>query len=84
MIAADARKTADRINAPDPEKALNKALKVVISASKKGLYSDWVLLREVDTQSAVQCLEALGYLVEITKADQQDENLLIKISWGLA
>lgn len=83
MIAADARKNADRINAPDPEKALDKALKVVIAASKKGLYSDWVLLRTVDTQSAVQCLEALGYLVEITKADQ-DENLLIKISWGLA
>lgn len=83
MKAEEARQLADGVNAPDVEKALEKALRSVGSAARKGLYSDWVLLRQVDSRGVCEALTALGYEAMALEADDEGKSL-VKINWGLA
>lgn len=83
LPATQAREIADQVNAPDIEKALEKALKSVGSAARKGLYSDWVLLREIDSKGVCEALTALGYEAMPLDADEEGKTL-VKINWGLA
>lgn len=80
MNATEAKAIADEANSAHPEKAMETAQKAIRAAARKGLYSDWVLLREVDAEAILPMLSVLGYHTRVQPAD--DGRQLIQINWG--
>ncbi len=80
MNATEAKALADEANAANPTKAMETAEKAIKSAARKGLYSDWVVLREVDAEAILPILSVLGYHTQVQPAEQGKK--LVQISWA--
>jgi hypothetical protein len=80
MNASEAKAMADEANAANPAKAMEMAEKAIRSAARKGMYSDWVVLREVDADAILPILSVLGYQTQVQLAEQGKR--LVQISWA--
>ena len=80
MNATEAKAMADEANAANPAKAMEMAEKAIKSAARKGMYSDWVVLREVDADAILPILSVLGYQTQVQPAEQGKR--LVQISWA--
>jgi hypothetical protein len=80
LEAKQAKALADEANAANPAKAMEVTEKAIKSAARKGLYSDWVVLREVDAEAILPILSVLGYHTQVQPAEQGKK--LVQITWA--
>jgi|GEM_PF-2928450 hypothetical protein len=80
MNATEAKDLADQVNSANPEKAMQEAMAVIKLAAEKGLYSDLVVLREVDAEAILPILSVLGYKTDV-KVAELPEMRQVWITW---
>ena len=82
--ALQAEEVADRVHAPNPEKAMSEAFKRISEDARKGYYSSWMQVRGVDLRHL--CLDLLnrGFDIESVGTPDDLDCYSVNVTWGNA
>lgn len=82
--AVQAEEVADRVHAPNPEKAMSEAFKRISEDARKGYYSSWMQVRGVDLRHL--CLDLLnrGFDIESVGTPDDLDCYSVNVTWGNA